>query len=357
MARQPAQLQHGKQGWHGFLADLRDPGRSIGGPGFDALLFWGCPLLAMLFVATWLGLASLLPQDQELTATGLLGLLVAILTYAHLFAVVPRAYGNADVFAAHRIKLTVVPIVLLAALLVSPACFVIGTVLVVFWDVHHSAMQNFGLARIYDLRAGNSPNQLRGSDMRLNWVLYVGPLAAGAALPYHLIALGQFNDIGWSEIASLPGVLEGELGLISGLAITAWLAVFAWTAHDYASAQRNGYQLPAHKFAMMLSSGLVSLIAWGFCSPAFALAAINIYHAMQYFALVWLKEGRTMQSLLGLPPRRALEVFLVCCALVALGYKVASQAGIQWLLAPFILCSLMHFWFDGFVWSVRKRQV
>ena len=29
----------------------------------------------------------------------------------------------------------------------------------------------------------------------------------------------------------------------------------------------------------------------------------------------------------------------------------------RWLLAPFIACSLLHFWFDGFVWSVRKRQV
>jgi hypothetical protein len=27
------------------------------------------------------------------------------------------------------------------------------------------------------------------------------------------------------------------------------------------------------------------------------------------------------------------------------------------LLAPFIACSLLHFWFDGFVWSVRRSDV
>jgi hypothetical protein len=357
MTTQPAQIEQSGLAWQRFWSDLRDPSRCIGGPGFDALLFWGCPLLAMLFVASWLGLASLLPTAQELSVTGYLGFLSAVLTYAHLVAVVPRAYGNAEVFAAHRIKLIVVPIVLLAALLISPVCFVIGAVLTVFWDVHHSAMQNFGLARIYDLRAGNPAAQLRGSDMRLNWMLYVGPLAAGAALPFHLSALGQFGEIGWSQIAGLPGVLEGELSLITGLAIAGWLAAIGWSVSDYAKAMRSGYRLPAHKLAMILSSGLVSLIAWGFCSPAFALAAINIYHALQYFALVWLKEGRNLQRLTDLPARRALDVFLVVCALAALGYQFAAQAGIQWLLAPFIGCSLLHFWLDGFVWSVRKRQV
>jgi len=357
MATQPAQIE--RSDWHGFgfWNDLRDPARCIGSPMFDALLFWGCPVLAMLFVAAWLGLASLLPSAQELSATGYLGFFSAVLTYAHLVAVVPRAYGNAEVFEAHRIKLIVVPVVLLAALVFSPVCFVIGAVLTVFWDVHHSAMQNFGLARIYDLRAGNSPTQLRISDMRLNWMLYVGPLAAGAALPFHLSALGQFSDVGWSEIASLPGVLEGKLGLIAGLAIAGWFTAIGWSVFDYARAIRSGYRLPAHKLAMMLSSGLVSLVAWGFCSPAFALAAINIYHALQYFALVWLKEGRTMQGLTGLTARRALDAFLVFCAIAALGYQVATQANIHWLLAPFIACSLLHFWLDGFVWSVRKRQV
>lgn len=357
MATQSANLGNSGNTLTRLRDDLLDPTRSIAGPVFDALLFWGCPLLAMGFVASWLGLASFLPSEQEARAIGVLGFASAIITYAHLVAVVPRAYGNREVFAQNRIRLTLVPVMLLAALLLSPACFVIGTVLTVFWDIHHSALQNFGLSRIYDLRAGNEPKELRWTDLRLNWMLYVGPLAAGASLPLHLQSFGEFSRLGWHEIATLPGVLEGNIGLVAQLAIAGWLATFAWSLLDYRKAIRSGYRMPAHKLANIASSGIVSLVAWGFCSPPFALATINIYHALQYFALVWIKEGRTMQGIFGLPPRRAFDVFIGLCVIVALAYQYAATASIQWLLAPFIACSLLHFWFDGFVWSVRKRQV
>ena len=334
-----------------------NPAGCIAGPRFDAAFFWGTPLLALAFVGVWLGTASLLSPSLELRAAGLLSIMCALLTFGHLVAVAPRAYLNREVFQAHRLKLTVAPVLLLAALLISPTCFVIGVVLTVFWDIHHSAMQNFGLCRIYDMKAGNSPHLLRRVDLRLHWILYVGPLAAGAALPFHLGALSQFSQVGWTEVARLPGVLEGERSFIAQLSVTLILGILAWSAVDYARAMRAGYRIPPHKLAMTLSSGGVSIVAWGYCSPAVALAAINLYHALQYFALVWLKEGRSLQAFTGGSARRALDLFLAFCAVVAVLDQFASTAGIQWLLAPFIACSLLHFWFDGFVWSVRKRQV
>jgi hypothetical protein len=29
----------------------------------------------------------------------------------------------------------------------------------------------------------------------------------------------------------------------------------------------------------------------------------------------------------------------------------------QWAMAVGITVSLLHFWYDGFIWSVRKREV
>jgi hypothetical protein len=357
MATQPADLGRAPPRFSRFYAELRDPTRCIAAPRFDALYLWGVPVLALLFVELWLGLASLLPAPLELRMAGFLGVLSALLTYAHLVAVAPRAYLNQTVFRSHRLKLTVVPVLLLGALLVSPACFVIGTVLSVFWDAHHSAMQNFGLARIYDMKAGNPPLLLRRTDMRLNWMLYIGPLAAGASLPFHFQSFGQFQSVGWGELAALPGVLEGRLDTITQIAVVAWLTTLAWAGFDYARAVRAGYRIPAHKLVMTASTGLVSVLAWGFSSPPVALAAINIYHAIQYFALVWLKEGTSLQAFFGAHARRAFDLFILFCALVAGAYALASHLGAQWLLAPFIACSLLHFWFDGFVWSVRKQQV
>ena len=341
----------------GRPSGLSDPRFAIGGPRFDALFFWGAPLIALLCVQVWLRLSLTLSEAASSAMAVGLVLFSAILTYAHLVAVVPRAYLNPDVFMANRLKLTIVPVLLLTGLFVSPALLAIGGAVAIFWDIHHSAMQNFGLSRIYDMKAGNDAETLRKTDLRLNWVLYVGPLAAGASLMIHLHALDRLDGIGLGWLARLPGVLSGHVSLISGVAIAAWVGTISWTVLDYRKAIANGYKIPAHKLALVGSTGLVSLVAWGFSSPLIALVSINIYHAVQYFALVWLKEGQRMTIFSRKTPRATFLAFCAACVVVGVLYQLATKADIKGLMAPFIACSLLHFWYDSFVWSVRKKQV
>src|SRR3954470_13345961 len=115
---------------------LGDESRAIGGATFDAFCFWGAPLLAALFVWLWASLALELPAPAGRAAIALLVGAVGVLTFAHLIAVVPRAYLNHEVFAANRARLPIVPAMLIAALFLSPSILVLGTLLVVFWDVH-----------------------------------------------------------------------------------------------------------------------------------------------------------------------------------------------------------------------------
>ena len=338
---------------------LADPAHAILGPRRDALFFWGAPLLAFLLIQAWLrGWDALAPQAAAAPMViGLFGA-VSVLTWAHLIAVVPRAYLNREVFSAYRTRLTAVPVVLIALLLLSPTALILASVLAVFWDVHHSAMQNFGFARIYDMKAGNPPHQLRATDLRLNWALYVGPIAAGAALAPHMDHFLKFDGTAFHALTTLPGVLAGENHVIRLAAISLYGVVIGRAAIDYHRASRAGYRLPAHKLATLLVTGAVSILAWGFSPPLVALATVNLYHAVQYFALVWTKEGGRMTGLLGRGNRhRAALLFFAGSAIFGLGYAAAATGSVRWLVAPFIACSLLHFWYDGFVWSVRKRQV
>jgi hypothetical protein len=340
-----------------YLSGLSNPARAIGGVNFDALLLWGIPLISLLFVMSWVNVAAILPDAVATRMFVMLSTFSVTITFAHLFAVIPRAYLNGEVFSANRFKLTVVPVLLIAGLIYSPAVFAIGGMAAVFWDVHHSAMQNFGLARIYDMKAGNDAELLRKVDLRLNWVLYVGPLAAGSSLMLHLHALDRLTDAGLMQIARLPGVLQGQTPIITGIAVTAWFATIGWAASAYRTAYKAGYRMPVHKAALICSTGLVSLIAYGFSSPAVALISINIYHAIQYFALVWLKEGSRMTALTGVKGVMGVILFCGLCEAAGVGYSMATATKVQWIVAPFIACSLLHFWFDSFVWSVRKKQV
>ncbi|WP_447765335.1 hypothetical protein [Sphingopyxis panaciterrae] len=340
-----------------FVAALSDPDRAIRGPLFDMLFFWGAPVFALLFVDLWLGAAFATPHQMGENMAYALLVFTLVLTNAHLFAVAPRAYFNREVFEQNRGRLTIVPLVLLAGFLISPLLLIVGGVIAFFWDAHHSAMQNFGLSRIYDMKAGNGPQMLRRADMRLNWILYVGPLAAGASLMTHLHAFDDLRGTSLQQFAALPGAMEGHLPLIGWLATIAYVAIIGWAAVDYRAAMMAGYRPAAHKLALMGTTGLVSLLAWGFSSPLVAFIAINIYHAVQYFALVWLKEGDRMTALGRRSRRTTLILFFAACGAAGVAYQLASGAGIAVLMAPFVATSLLHFWFDSFVWSVRKKQV
>jgi len=342
---------------HPIEGRLGDPSRAIGGPLFDAFCFWGAPLVASLFVWLWASVALALPGAEGHAAIALLIGAVGILTFAHLIAVVPRAYFNREVFAANRRRLTIVPTVLIAALFLSPAILVLGTLLVVFWDVHHTAMQNFGLGRIYDMKAGNDAHKLRRTDLALNWALYIGPIAAGASLLSHFAGFGALRTIDLDSIAAAPGVIESHSGPIRDLAIATWIGTILTAAILYAKERGRGYRLPAHKAALLLTTGGVSIAAWGFAPPFMAFAIVNLFHAIQYFAIVWLKEGGRIREKLRLAPggRIGFAIFFALCTLFGIAYFAANSFKV--VLAPFIACSLLHFWYDSFVWSVRKRQV
>lgn len=340
---------------------LADPARAILGPKRDALLFWGAPLAAFLFVEFWLrGWDMLAPANVATPAViGLFGF-VSVLTWAHLIAVVPRAYMNPDVFASYRLRLTIVPVLLLTALFLSHTALIAAAVLAIFWDVHHSAMQNFGFTRIYDMKAGNAPDMLRAADLRLNWMLYVGPLAAGAALAVHLAHFQDFGSTMLSALVSVPGIFEAQHEGVRLAAMLVYGSVLIWVAFDYGRAIRAGYRLPAHKLATLVVTGAVSILAWGFSPPLVALATVNLYHAVQYFALVWAREGGRMTartSRAGNAGLRTGLLFGAGCTLFGLAYAAAASGKPSLLIAPFLACSLLHFWFDSFVWSVRKRQV
>jgi hypothetical protein len=230
-------------------------------------------------------------------------------------------------------------------------------------------MQTFGLARIYDLKAGNPPLTLRRTDLRLNWMLYVGPIAAGASLFEHLGHLRQLQPLGWSALTALPSLAQSHVVGVREVAVATWLVFLLWAAWDYRVAIARGYRLPVHKAALVGSTAFVSIAAWGLATPIAAFAIVNLFHAVQYFALVWLKEGGRMQvgtaKLAGLGPaegeataaqrRAALALFLGLCLAFGIAYHLWRDA--RWLAGAFIACSLLHFWYDSFVWSVRKKQV
>lgn len=344
----------------GLFAGLARRDGAIASPLADALFFWGAPPLALAIIVALGLLAGAHPGAVGDAITRLTIALVAIVTYAHLIAVAPRAYLNRDVFAAHPLRLTVVPVLLIGTMAVSHVALVIGLIVAFFWDVHHSAMQTFGLGRIYDMKAGNAPTALRRIDLILNAALYIGPLAAGASMIVHVQTFAGFDAIGWHWATRVPTLAGAGARWIRWAAIAAWIATVGGAAIAYARATRQGYRMSAHKQALLGATAAVSILAWGLAPPLVAFMAINLFHAVQYFALVWLKEGARIHALAPRAGAFALPLFVVACLAFGTVYWMvhgARPADARAWLAPFIACSLLHFWYDAFVWSVRKKLI
>lgn len=91
------------------------------------------------------------------------------------------------------------PPALLLLLFVSGPALTAAAALAVWWDVYHSALQTFGIGRIFDAKAGNDPEAGRALDLVLSLLLYAGPIACGSMLLYHASLLYSFEAGAWAK--------------------------------------------------------------------------------------------------------------------------------------------------------------
>jgi hypothetical protein len=280
---------------------------------------------------------------------------------AHLVIVVCRSHLNGEVFQRYRLRFVVAPLVLLVAVYASTWAMALVALISVWWDVYHSGLQTFGLGRIYDLRQGNDLDLGRRLDWILNLLLYVGPILAGATLLTHLelsLTYTQLATHAFDHVPAFAGTHQRPLTWAVSLGGVAFLAYYVFA---YARLARSGYRVSWQKVALLVSTGLCSIVAWGFNAFGEAFFIMNFFHALQYFGIIWWSEGERLTRRLRLseaPGGRwlALFTFLWIAALYGLVTKVFGPAN-RLITSLALVVSIMHFWYDGFVWSVRKKMI
>ena len=331
-------------------------------PAFDWFFFIGSPLLALglglLLADTPIDYNSALLDYEKSILDFLLGSFV----FAHLVIVIFRSHLNRKIFNLHPLRFTLIPLVVFLCMGFSTTALVFCSVLVTFWDVYHSGMQTFGLSRIYDARVGNDWKVGRGLDIWLNIILYAGPIAAGATLMDHVEDFYEFEEIGAVFFTQIPVHAQSNASLLSWTVIVGGSLFLVYYLARYWQLYRQGYKVSPQKVALLVSTGLCSIYAWAFNPFGMAFFIMNFFHALQYFAIVWWAEKGNMTRVLGVENKSwgKLAAFGLLIGF-GFGYGVwvesADVNDSTWLYAFFLLISLMHFWYDSFVWSVAKKQV
>ena len=328
--------------------------------GYDWLFFLGSPLLALclgiLVSGTSLASDTWLLGDEDDT---LVGFFIGTVIHAHLVAVLFRSHGNSSIRRRHPVRFFVVPIVLWIAIMMSPWLAVASTVVATFWDVWHSGAQTFGFARIYERNHGTPPELGRRLDYWFHQLLYAGPILAGATLMDHVDSFSSFEHVGDAVFSSVPAHVQGNARYLAFGIIGAGTAFVVMYVLAYWRLARAGdWKPPWLKIWLVASTGFVSIYSWGFNSWGQAFLIMNLFHGVQYLALVWAMERKRIAELvrLGRYPRVALALYLGSVLAYGLGVQ-ALDSELTTLWAITMVVSLMHFWYDAFVWSVRREQI
>ena len=323
------------------------------GPVRDLALLIATPILI-------LPLAFVL-EGRETAYT--VGLLVAGFgALGHHLPGMMRAYGDRALFRRFRTRFLVSPLVFAAAALGFAWNGLNGVSLIVLlWGVWHGALQVYGFLRIYDARAGATGRL----TARLDWFLCVGWFAFGVL--HSPGRLGELLELWYALGAPLlsPAVFFGFRDAFD-IGLFALTAVFLFRAGRDLLSGRG--QHPIKLLAAVMSFGF-----WWWCSvevpyAVLGVALFEVFHDVQYLTIVWVfNRRRARDDDAGYFTRvlfgggRAM-VFVYVGLVFGYGLfrfipeAVTSEAVQRAVLALVAASTMLHFYFDGFIWKIREKQ-
>ena len=320
----------------------------------DLILYVGTPLLLMPVFA--LAQSRWSPQDIYLfvAAFGAMG--------HHLPGMI-RAYGDRALFERFKWRFILAPLFLLA---VCTAFFwwdLKGILLVVFfWGVWHGLMQTYGFCRIYDAKTGTFDVITR----RLDFAMCVIWFATAVALsPYRLSdTLDTYYLCGGPFIP--PTVVHHGQQLVLWTAIAVSVLFLIHFGRMWIVGKRPN---PV-KVALLITS----IAFWWYCNNLVAnilvgIALFEVFHDVQYLSLVWIynrnrvEKDSNIGGFMRFVFRRSGSLMGLYVGLVFAYGSLAYINGhlgidtVKRILTGVVTAStLLHFYYDGFIWKVRERS-
>ena len=310
---------------------------------------------------------------------------LAVIAFASLGHHLPgfmRAYGDRELFARYRLRFLLVPLLVFCiALLFSPPSELAralqlpwthlhGLELVLLvWGTWHGLMQTYGFMRIYDVRMGVNDRWTARLDHWLCLSVFIAGVVFsdsrmfGVADAMWQSGLPLFGPewITWTRMA------VGSMGI----------GVLVAYAINQVRLRRQGVPLSWIKLLLIGTTGWFYWYTGRLSTNLLiGLAMFEIYHAVQYDAIVWIYNRKLFRRAgdrfgpLGFMFRdrwTMLGIYLAAIAAYssiryfsvdanAYVFRGGSENAHQWLVAMFVTSSLLHFYFDGFIWKVSEKK-
>lgn len=87
---------------------------------------------------------------------------------------------------------------------------------------------------------------------------------AGASLLAHAHELDALEDVGIGFLSSVPTALDGVRGRIAAVVVAGAVAFLVYYVAAYVRLARRGHRVAWPKVVLLATTGLCSIVAWGF---------------------------------------------------------------------------------------------
>ncbi len=242
------------------------------------------------------------------------------------------------------------PLLILGLILLPSHLLFYFACLVALWDLWHISMQNFGLARIYEVKATKDAKRNRLSDKLIHLSIFLIPAFVLTRFTISLDIEELFaSKAPWGELNYISELSSGSTQfIILGLIFSATIVITLVKAFLSKDISRN-------KLIFTLALSISIFLAFVFLPIEQAITMIALLHALQYYWIVWHKEKAHLFTKLS--AITSLLIFILvtflCTFLIYLIVEEWFEVGVAMIVAIRIL----HFWYDGFIWSVRSNDL
>lgn len=285
------------------------------------------------------------------------------------------AYTDPALRKTYPLRLTLGPIVIIGTCVLFAVLGLNGmTAILGAWSTWHGATQVHGFNRIYDAKAGSvSPATAR-------WDLYACLAWFGAAVLHssgkQVSLLGNFYAAGGPLLAP---VHVGHLRMAWDAGTAAITLVFLWNA--WKQIRQGNPPSPLKFVSMSASIGFWWYSLTQVDEMIYGVLIWEMFHDVQYNALVWI-QGRRRIALGKATGRLGRFLFRPGVGRIAFYLALSFLYGGMGLLMRYdhanspeklfggadgelsalltrivIASALLHFYFDGFIWRIRKEGI
>lgn len=319
-----------------------------------------------------------------------------VFNVAHHLPTFIRIYGDRDLLARFRWSLLLGPVLpfsmaMLAVYYVIRSDFPVKNVMCLglilhLWDPWHFFMQHYGFMRIYDVN-NRAPRKLASRmDMLLcgSWFLMV-MLGVVQWMPDLLYDIQCNHGIPLLRLFGSGGyvALEQLVLVTTVISSIAYLVYLRWCAVQGFFISWAKILLFVITFGVMylayIPNAAVQHVLPGWNFPM-GFAALGMVHVSQYLAIVWKYNRSLATNKDHARPGLFRTTFARGGVLVVLGY-VACCLGYGYVLSPYPIepflpaltvktsqwivgtliavgftSTLLHYYYDGFIWKVRNKE-